>query len=94
MEKEIAGIDSRKTWQPVHLKDLSKSQREKIVQAIGLIAEKHKLNANDVLDLVLKGRLCADGRREDVTIFAEGDVRLRHFLYFQCLQWLVQKICI
>jgi hypothetical protein len=74
MEKEIAGIDSRKTWQPVHLKDLSKSQREKIVQAIGLIAEKHKLNADDVLDLVLKGRLCADGRREDITMFAEGDL--------------------
>jgi hypothetical protein len=74
MEKEIAGIDSRKTWTPVHLKDLSKSQRAKIVQAIGLIAEKHKLNADDVLDLVLKGRLCADGRREDVTMFAEGDL--------------------
>jgi len=74
MEKEIAGIDSRKTWEPVYLKDLSNSQRSKIVQAIGLIAEKHKLNADDVLDLVLKGRLCADGRREDVTMFAEGDL--------------------
>lgn len=74
MEKEIAGIDNRKTWQPVHLTDLSQSQRGKIIQAIGLIAEKHKLNADDVLDLVLKGRLCADGRREDVTMFAEGDL--------------------
>ena len=39
MEKEIASIDNRKSWQPVHLQDLSKSQRKKIVQAIGLIAE-------------------------------------------------------
>ena len=53
MEKEIAGIDSRKTWQPVHIKDLSKSQREKIIRAIGLIAEMHKLNADDVLDFFL-----------------------------------------
>ena len=74
MFKELKGIDDRGVWTPVDYYSLSTRQKQKIVMGLSIIAEKYKLNEEDLLDLVLKGRLCADGRREDISMFMEGDL--------------------
>jgi len=43
------------------------------VLPIGLLAEKDVLELNEVIHK-LKARLCADGRREDMSMFMEGDL--------------------
>ena len=73
MIKELAGIDDRSTWIPVMQRDMSHAQKLKIVQGIAIIAEKYQI-AEDKLETILKGRLCADGRREDVSMFLEGEL--------------------
>jgi len=73
MMREMKGIDDRDSWIPVLIRDLTDQQKAKIIQAIALIAEKFKIKDNE-LELILKGRLCADGRREDISMFLEGDL--------------------
>ena len=73
MIREMKGIDDRNSWIPVLQRNLTEKQKGKIIQAIALIAEKYKMN-DQQLELVLKGRLCADGRREDISMFLEGDL--------------------
>jgi len=73
MMKELRGIEDRDTWTPVLQRNLSNEQKLKIIQGIALIAEKYKI-ADDKMDLILKGRLCADGRREDISMFLEGEL--------------------
>ena len=73
MLKELAGIDDRSTWIPVMQRNMSHAQKLKIVQGIAIIAEKYQI-AGDKLETILKGRLCADGRREDISMFLEGEL--------------------
>jgi hypothetical protein len=73
MLKELAGIDERSTWIPVMQRNMSHAQKLKTVQGIAIIAEKYQI-AEDKLETILKGRLCADGRREDISMFLEGEL--------------------
>ena len=71
--REVEGTGDRDSWTPVLLRSLAGKQKAKTTQATALTAEKCKVKG-DQLELALKGRLCAGGRREGTSVLLEGDL--------------------
>ena len=61
-------------WTPALLRSLTGKQNARATQATALTAEEYRVKGGPQLELTLKGRLCADGRREGTSMLLKADL--------------------